>query len=142
MTTPPKQPSRRGRPSAITALGLTGAPGVPAAIGQAPPAPPVPDRVASQPQEAETSRPREAVRPRPREATPLPASGERISYTLRMTEDEADALDDLIRAIRRPAGRRRLDKSDAIRALLRLAQRDDAIRAALVAELRTPPSGS
>ncbi|WP_161982948.1 hypothetical protein [Candidatus Frankia alpina] len=54
-----------------------------------------------------------------------------------MTEDEADALDDLIRAVRRPAGRRRLEKSEMIRALLRLAQHDDAIRAALVDELRT-----
>ncbi len=85
--------------------------------------------------------PRDVTPPRPREAT-LPPAGERISYTLRMTEDEADALDDLIRAIRRPAGRRRLDKSDAIRALLRLAQRDDTIRAALITELRTPQSGS
>ena len=61
-----------------------------------------------------------------------------MAYTLRLDIAEAAEIDALGLALRREAGRRTLGRSEVIRALLRLAANDDAVRAALVRELMTP----
>lgn len=139
MTTPPT-PKRSGRPGAISAIGLTGAPASAAPIGG--------DVVTSRGHEATTSRPRDVTSSRPRDVTgerrssqvrgSAPAAATAVSYTLRLAPDDADALDDLVRALGREAGRRRLDKSEVMRALLDLTRTDDDVRARLLAALRRP----
>ena len=142
-------PARRGRPSAISTIGLTGAP--PAAAPLAPPAPEPPapsddhDVTTSRRHEPATSRPRDVKAPRPRDVKTSPpgeTAGQRVtrpvSYTVRLSEDEADDADDLTRALRRATRRRRLDRSEVTRALLSLARTDDAVRALLVERLRAP----
>lgn len=81
-----------------------------------------------------TSRPRDVARPKTREA--VTSSPTKISYSVRLTTDEADASDDLVRDMRRALGRRAIEKSDVIRALLGLAQDDETVRAALIAALQ------
>lgn len=139
MTTPPA-PKRAGRPGAISAIGLTGAPAAPAPIGS--------DVVTSRGHEATTSRPRGVTSSRSHDVTApqqspqvrgsAPAAATAVSYTLRLAPVDADALDDLVRALGREAGRRRLDKSELIRALLDLTRTDDDVRARLLAALRRP----
>lgn len=65
-------------------------------------------------------------RPEPREG--------RSAFTWRQTLDQQDALDELVRSARRAAGRR-VDKADVLAALVALANSDEAVRAALVAQL-------
>lgn len=96
-------PRRRGRPSAIAAVGLTGAPST-AAAAAAPSAPP----------------PEPPARSARVKAT---ADEEVIAYTLRLTESESLAADELTLTARRLAGRR-LERSDLLRSLLGLAAED------------------
>ncbi|MGL5828370.1 MAG: hypothetical protein ACRC0L_02225, partial [Angustibacter sp.] len=78
------------------------------------------------------SDPTTPVTPRARElpdpATPRPdrASQSTISYTLRLTPDEALAADELTMTARRTTGRR-IERSDLIRALLHLATNDPTL---------------
>ncbi|NUR04314.1 MAG: hypothetical protein HOY79_49775 [Streptomyces sp.] len=67
-----------------------------------------------------------------------PAAGpDTASYTLRWHADDAAEADELRTALRKQTGRRSLDQSAVIRALLKLAIDDQAVRAALVDELRS-----
>jgi hypothetical protein len=121
---------RSGRPSAIASLGLTGAPGAPAQVG-ATTTPPAPAEAPQPVHDVTTSR--------PHDVTPQPAA---VAYTVRLSPEEAHDSDALLLDLRRAVGRR-LDKSATVRALLRLARTDPAVRAALLAELRrTGPATS
>jgi hypothetical protein len=108
-------PRRSGRPSTITALGLTGAPATPAPI--TPPALPDPTPPAT--------RPRDAGGPA---TSPAPADQTRptVAYTLRLTAEESLAADELTMTARRTTGRR-IERSALIRALLQLAANDPAL---------------
>jgi Arc/MetJ-type ribon-helix-helix transcriptional regulator len=60
-----------------------------------------------------------------------------VSYTVRLSLDELDQADDLLRTLRRDTGRR-LDRSEVIRALLALAATDDRIRGRVAKTLSRP----
>ena len=119
-------PKRSGRASAITAIGLTGAPAAPAEIPAGPPPATTPPQVsAMRPRGASAHRPREGEAPEPV-----------VSYTLRLTTDEALLLDELTTAVRRHT-RRRTDRAGILRTLLRLAE-TDPVHSELLRALKTP----
>lgn len=121
--------SRSGRPSAIRSIGLIGAPAAAAQISEGPV------------EAVVTPRRHDAMTPQQqpeRSRTPRAGADTTVAYTLRLDIAEAAEIDALGLALRREAGRRTLGRSEVIRALLRLAANDDAVRAALVRELMTP----
>lgn len=75
--------------------------------------------------------------PRARFTAPPATADTTTSYTLRLHADDAAEVDELRARLRRWTGRRSLDQAEVVRALLRLAIDDDAVRAALVDELTT-----
>jgi hypothetical protein len=120
--------TRSKRAGAISSIGLTGAPSQASPIaGDVELFPEVPT-----PREPVKPRRHEPVTSRRRfEAPPATSSGT-TSYTLRLDVADADEVDELRTALRRTTGRRALDQSAIIRALLTLAIDDDAVRSALV----------
>lgn len=74
---------------------------------------------------------------RERFTAPPATANTTTSYTLRLHVDDAQEVDELRARLRRSTGRRALDQSQILRALLRLAVDDEAVRAALVNELTT-----
>jgi hypothetical protein len=121
-------PRRSGRPSAISSVGLTGAPSTASAVA------PLPEARTEAPV---TPRPRDVVTSRrPRTSSAPSATAETtVSYTIRFDQDESSNIDELMIRLKRAAGRRTLDRSEVIRTLLRLADENAAVRAALVDEL-------
>lgn len=95
-------PSRRARPSMISTVGLTGAPS------------------AATPVAGSTNRRQEMPESRP-------SAERRLSYTLRFEEEESIRIDEFVLELRRHL-KRRLDRSDIIRVLLRLAIDDPQVR--------------
>lgn len=142
-------PRRSGRPSAISSVGLTGAPSTAAPVAPVPaqPLPPFPDvpapELAPVPQSAGpvSSRRRDVTTSRtllPGTTPPPKAEAETtIAYTVRFDLGESMAIDAMGIRLRMETGRRKLDRSEIIRALLRLTETDDAVREALVRELTT-----
>ncbi len=59
-----------------------------------------------------------------------------LAYTWRITPDDADRLDDLVRATRRRLGLRRLDRASVLQGLVDAAISDQAVRAALDQQLQ------
>lgn len=106
------------RPGAIASLGLGGAPAKAANVAAIPAQAPAPSA-------------------RVRFAAPPAAGPDTASYTLRWHQDDAAEADELRAKLRKDTGRRALDQSAVIRALLKLAIDDDGVRAALVGELTT-----
>ena len=66
---------------------------------------------------------------------PTVGSTDTIGYTLRFTQAEAFADDELVLHMRRRAGLKRLDKAEVIRALLRIARTDPQLQARVLGEL-------
>lgn len=80
-------------------------------------------------------RPRDATTPpRRRGAAPTAATG--TAFTVRFDPDESDEIDLWVLRLRRELGRRQLNKSEVVRALLDAARTDDGVREALLARLR------
>ncbi|MFF8775479.1 hypothetical protein [Kitasatospora sp. NPDC015120] len=98
----------------------------------------------------------DAVTPRPHDATPettsasaptarsrrsrggrrpAPAAADAVALTVRVDPDEATEIDLWLLGLRDDARRTRLDKSEALRELLRLAREDDRTRRALLKRL-------
>ena len=80
-----------------------------------------------------------------RPATPraaAPAAGAvkpaRTKYTMLLSDADADDLDAVVALLSRQLGRRRVDRSEAIRGLVRLARRDLTLLAQLAEELSGP----
>ncbi|MCL7370415.1 hypothetical protein [Streptomyces ardesiacus] len=67
---------------------------------------------------------------------PAPRAADAVALTVRFEPQESDEVDDFLREIRRAAGRRRLDKAEAVRELLRLAREHEPTRKALIRRLR------
>jgi hypothetical protein len=70
-----------------------------------------------------------------------PASGgapARTKYTMLLTDADADDLDEVVALVARQLGRRRVDRSEVLRGLVRLARRDLALLAQLAEELSGP----
>jgi len=152
--TPP--PRRRARPSTISTIGLTGAPPAAAPVAPEPDGPtpaergnaiesalpepsPTPDLdvTTSRGHDVTTSRGHEPTTSRRHGATTSPPAVERpVSYTVRLSVDELDAADELVRDLRRATGRRRIDRSEVIRALLALASTDERTRTRIGRDLR------
>jgi hypothetical protein len=65
-------------------------------------------------------------------------SSHRIKYTMLMGEQDAADLDAVVALLGRQLGRRRVDRSEALRGLVRLARRDLALLAQLAEELGGP----
>lgn len=59
-----------------------------------------------------------------------------LAYTWRITPDQADTMDDLVRHVRRQLGVRRLDRATVLDGLVTIATEKDEVRAALIAHLR------
>jgi hypothetical protein len=84
---------------------------------------------------------RGAAANQPRSAAPQvarPASAAtpaRTKYTMLLTDADADDLDDVVRLVARQLGRRRVDRSEVLRGLVRLARRDLTLLAQLSEEL-------
>lgn len=118
-------PPRRGgaRPSTFT---FAGAPGVRADPAPPTAAPPAPTASSPDAQSPQTSR-----RPDVKEPPPKP-----LAYTWRITPDQADTMDDLVRHVRRQLGIRRLDRATVLDGLVTIATTSDEIRAALISHLR------
>jgi hypothetical protein len=82
---------------------------------------------------AAVSQPRSAAPPVARPAAAgVPA---RTKYTMLLTDADADDLDEVVRLVARQLGRRRVDRSEVLRGLVRLARRDLALLAQLAEEL-------
>lgn len=64
-----------------------------------------------------------------------PVAAEAVAFTVRFDQDEAIAVDEFVLAVRRAAGRR-VDKSELVRALLRLARDWEDLRRAVAGGLR------
>ncbi len=69
--------------------------------------------------------------------TPDGEDSGRISYTWRITVDQADQMDDLVRATRRRLGLRRLDRATVLQALVDAATENPEVQAALINQLRS-----
>ncbi|WP_329404998.1 hypothetical protein [Streptomyces melanogenes] len=67
---------------------------------------------------------------------PAPRAADAVALTVRFEPEESDEVDDFLRDLRREAGRRRLDKAEAVRELLRLAREHEPTRKALIRRLR------
>lgn len=115
------------RAGAIASFGLTGAPAKATPITEIP----------AQSTEPTTSRRHEPTGPRARFDAPAASSREMVQGTLRLHQDDAAEVDELRAALRRETGRRTLDQSAIIRALLKLAIDDADVRATLVRGLTT-----
>lgn len=136
--TPP--PSRKGRPSAISSIGLTGAPSAAASVASPAESPQVEDlrrqdAETSRRQDAETSRRQDIETPRRRDASTASPGDGTVAFTLRLTADEALDLDELQLDFRR-ALRRRVDKAGIFRTLLVLAADDPDLRKRVADQLR------
>jgi hypothetical protein len=79
-------------------------------------------------------------KPRTRRRTggrrPAPRAADAVALTVRFEPEESDDVDAFLLELRREAGRRRLDKSEAVRELLRLAREHEPTRKALIRRLR------
>ena len=64
--------------------------------------------------------------------------GNRVKYTMLMSEQDSADLDAVVALLGRQLGRRRVDRSEALRGLVRLARRDLALLAQLAEELGGP----
>jgi hypothetical protein len=62
----------------------------------------------------------------------------RVKYTMLMSEQDSADLDAVVALLGRQLGRRRVDRSEALRGLVRLARRDLALLAQLAEELGGP----
>lgn len=76
----------------------------------------------------------QAVKPSPRQAAPA-SKGERISFTWRLTPEQADQLDTLVLDLRRQLGRGRLDRAAMLLALVDLVRDRADIQADLADRL-------
>lgn len=76
----------------------------------------------------------------PAEAPPSPASGQRrgSKFTVILAPGDAEDFDAVVLAARRALGRR-VDKSEVIRALIRLLTEDDELQRQVRAALQGPP---
>jgi hypothetical protein len=79
-----------------------------------------------------------AARPAALAAADKPA---RTKYTMLLTDADASDLDGVVELLRRQLGRRRVDRSEVLRGLVRLARRDLSLMAALAEELTGPAAG-
>lgn len=79
-------------------------------------------------------------RPAPPRAAPPAGAGKpaRTKYTMLLTDADATDLDGVVELLRRQLGRRRVDRSEVLRGLVRLARRDLSLMAALAEELTGP----
>ncbi len=77
-------------------------------------------------------RPDWAARPPAPPKTDAPTT---VAYTVRFDTTEAAAIDAMVLVLRVEAGRKTLDRSEVVRALLRMAGEDSAVRALLVRKL-------
>ncbi len=128
MTTRPRRPAR---PSALTFSGATGVRAdTPPAAPPAPPAPPTPPP-ASTPSSTD-AQPSET----PRSPDVKTSDQKPLAYTWRITPDQADTMDDLVRHVRRQLGIRRLDRATVLDGLVAIATSSDEIRAALIRHLK------
>jgi hypothetical protein len=66
------------------------------------------------------------------------AAPARTKYTMLLTDADADDLDEVVRLVARQLGRRRVDRSEVLRGLVRLARRDLTLLAQLAEELSGP----
>lgn len=135
--TPP--PARKGRPSAISSIGLTGAPSAAASVASSSASPQVDnvrrhDVTTSGPRDASTSISHDVATSKhldvqaSSQRNVAPAAGDgSVAFTLRLTADEAIDLDELQLEFRRTL-RRRVDKAAIFRALLVLAAADPDLR--------------
>lgn len=98
-----------------------------------PPAQPAP-AAAPPDRDGETLRPQDVKTSRRPDVKTAP---DRISYTWRITPDQADQVDDLVRRMRRQLGVRRLDRGTVLLALVDLATDRDDVRAALLKRLES-----
>jgi hypothetical protein len=67
-----------------------------------------------------------------------PGKAWQTKFTLLLSERDADALDQVAATLRRQLGRRRLDRSEVLRGLIRLTSRDLSLMAQLAEELSGP----
>jgi hypothetical protein len=110
-------PTRRGRPSGISTIGLTGAPATATPVATAP-----------------TRETLAVAASTPEPATPV-RKEKRIAFTLRMPLSESHALARLALEIGEEAGAR-LTQSEIMGALIWLARNDAPTRDALTARIR------
>jgi predicted small metal-binding protein len=61
---------------------------------------------------------------------------ESIAYTWRITPDQADILDDLVRHVRKQLGLRKLDRPPVLDGLVTIATTNDEVRASLIRHLK------
>lgn len=73
---------------------------------------------------------------RPDVTTSTPPPREKIAFTWRLTPDEHDRLDDMVRDVRRQAGLRRLDRATLLQALVDLTHDNPAVYGALIGRLQ------
>jgi hypothetical protein len=74
---------------------------------------------------------------RPAPAQPATAGrGARTKFTMLLDQGDVAALDEVTALLSRQLGRRRVDRSEALRGLVRLARRDLSLLAQLADELR------
>jgi hypothetical protein len=77
-----------------------------------------------------------APAPAPRRPATAPAAADSVAFTVRFATEDALADDTFVLSLRRELHRRRLDKSEVVRALLTAAREVPEVRAALVASLQ------
>lgn len=66
---------------------------------------------------------------------------DKVTWTIRFEEDEADQWDALLYSLRRATGRRTLNKADIMRAFIELASDENAaVRSALIETLGRAPT--
>jgi len=73
--------------------------------------------------------------PTPPPAAPKTAAATTVAYTLRLDSTESIAVDALVLALRTEAGRKTLDRSEVIRALLQMTGEDAAVRVLLLRKI-------
>lgn len=85
---------------------------------------------------AATPAPATAARPTP--AAPAAGKTPRTKFTMLLAASDVAALDEVTALLGRQLGRRRVDRSAALRGLVRLARRDLSLLAQLAEELSGP----
>lgn len=77
-----------------------------------------------------------APAPRRGSSRRTPATEDSVAFPVRLDLEEADAVDDWLRALRKESGDRYLSKVEAVRHLLRLAREHEPTHRALIRRLR------
>ncbi len=111
-------------------------PAEPAEAGPAEPtkaAEPAPAADVVAPRRHDATTPKAPPRPRRRGA---PRAEDAVALTVRFDPEESEEIDLLVLELRREAGRRRLDKAEVVRELLRLTQEHAGTRRALLRRLQ------